>query len=65
MAESGAKDWVLGWVEDLHLRAESKHFWKEEQEQIDLEMCCLVLSCSVWESINQSMIYLHCQKSIR
>ena len=36
MAESEARDWVLVWVEDLHRRAESKRFWEEEQERIDL-----------------------------
>ena len=37
MAESEVRDWVLVWVEDLHQRAGSKHFWEEEQERIDLE----------------------------
>ena len=41
MAESEARGWVLVWVEDLHLRAVSKHFW-EEQEQIDLRTSCLI-----------------------
>ena len=47
MAESEVRDWILGWVEHLHLRAGSTHFWEEEQEQIDLEMCCLILSHSL------------------
>ena len=36
MAESEARDWVFVLVEDLHRRAESEHFWEEEQERIDL-----------------------------
>ena len=36
MAESEAGDWVLVWVEVLHLRPGSKRFWKEERERIDL-----------------------------
>ena len=39
MAESEARYWVLVWVEDLRQRAESKRFWEEEQEQIDLRTC--------------------------
>ena len=39
MVELKAKNWVLVWVEDLHRRAESKRFWEEEKERIDLEMC--------------------------
>ena len=49
MFESEAKDWVLVWVEDLHRRAESKRFWEEEKQRIDLEMCCLILACSLWK----------------
>ena len=45
MSESETKDWV----EDLLARAESKRFWKQEKEWIDLEMCCLILPCSLWE----------------
>ena len=29
MAESEARDCVLVWVEDLHRRAGSKHFWNK------------------------------------
>ena len=49
MAESEARDWVLVWMEDLHRRAGSKRFLEEEQERIDLETCCLILFCSLWE----------------
>ena len=49
MAESKAGDWVLVWVEDLHRWTGSKRFWEEEREQKDLETCCLILSCSLWE----------------
>ena len=49
MVELKAKNWVLVWVEDLHRRAESKRFWEEEKERIDLEMCCLILFCYLWE----------------
>ena len=49
MAESEARDWVLGCVEDLQWRAGSMRFWKEAQEWIDFGTCCLILSCSVWE----------------
>ena len=49
MAESEARNWVLVWVEELHRRAGSKRFWKEEPEQIDLGTCRLILSCSLWE----------------
>ena len=45
MAESEAGDWVLVRVEDLHQQAESKRFWKEEQEWVDLGTCCLVVFC--------------------
>ena len=34
-------------VEDLHRQAESMRFWEEEPEQINLETCCLILSCSL------------------
>ena len=37
MAESETRDWILGWVEDLHKRAESMRFWEEEQKRIVLE----------------------------
>ena len=47
MPESEAR--VLVWVEDMHQRAESKRFWEEEQQWIDLRTCCLILSCSLWE----------------
>ena len=47
MAESDASDWVLVWVEDSDRRAGSKRFWQEEQERIDMGICCLILSCSV------------------
>ena len=43
MAESGARDWVLFWGEDLYRRAESKHFWEKEQERIDLGTGYLIL----------------------
>ena len=46
MAESEARDWVLVRVEDLHGQAESKCFWEEEQERIDLGTRCLILFCS-------------------
>ena len=47
MAESEeARFWVLVSVKDLHRRAESKRFLEEEQERIDLGMCCLILSCN-------------------
>ena len=49
MAESEARDWVLGWLEDLHRRAGGMRFWKENQERIDLGICCLILFCSFWE----------------
>ena len=47
MAESEAEDRLLVWVEDLHQRAESKRFWKEELERIDLGTRCLTLPCSL------------------
>ena len=56
MAESEARDWVFGWVEDLHRRAGSKRFWEEEQERIDLGTCCLILSRSLWQV---RLSYLH------
>ena len=46
MAESEAEDRLLVWV-DLHQRAESKRFWKEEQERVDLGTRCLAFSCSL------------------
>ena len=49
MPESEAGYWILVWVEGLHRRAGSKRFLEEEQEQIDLGTCCLILSFSVWE----------------
>ena len=45
MAESEARKWVLIWVENLHRRARSKRFWVEGQERLDLDTCCLILSC--------------------
>ena len=49
MAESEATHWVLVWVEDLHRRGGSKRFEKEEQERINLGLCCSILSFSLWE----------------
>ena len=49
MSESEAKDLVLVRVEILYQRAGSKRFWEEEEEQIDLEICCLILSSSLCE----------------
>ena len=45
----------IGVVKDLHQRTGRKRFWEEEQERLDLGMCCLILSCSLWE------VQLHAQ----
>ena len=42
IAKSETKDWVIVWVKDLHRRAGNKCFWEEEQERIDLGICCLI-----------------------
>ena len=49
MAESEARDWVLVWVKICTDEQEVSVFWKEEQQQIDLGTCSLILYRSLWE----------------
>jgi len=50
MVESHGKDWVVGnWVDNLQSRFGWLRVWEHAAFLIDLKMCCLILSCSLWE----------------